>query len=283
MSDFSRSGDFGEVLFFDVCIPSGRLRSADRICMAGWHKVNSLYRQERKTGLPFGIMLFTVSGKGKISLNGKEMLTHAGELVLIPQGYSHGYMGTNDGMWEFYWLHYVGEHAALCADDIAAQQTFVFDLGEKMLRTLTSDLFGVKKQSIERELTDSENLTRIMQLLLKRAYRSSSDTAMDEMIRFLENDMDTEFSLETFAKRFHYSKEHIIRLFQKNMGLSPYRYWLRLRLKRSAEALKANDETIERIAAQCGYSSVSAYSNQFKKLFGMSPGEYRVFCRQAEK
>ena len=282
MSDFSRSGDFGEVRFFDVCIPSGKLRSTDRICMAGWHKVNAIYRQERKAGLPFGILLFTVSGQGKICINGKEAPTKAGEIVLIPEGHAHSYMGTDD-IWEFYFLHYIGSHAALCAEDITANSTFIFDLGEKTVRMLTAELFGAKKQSIDREIADSEMLSKVMQLLLKRAYRSACDTAMEEMLRFLENEMDAEFSLDIFARKFHYSKEHMIRLFQKNVGCSPYRYWVRARLKQSSESLKASDETIDAIAARCGYRSVSAYSNQFKRLFGMTPGEYRFFCRQTQK
>jgi AraC-like DNA-binding protein len=280
MSAFSKSGDFGEVRFFDVCIPSGKLRSTDRICMAGWHKVNSLYRQERKTGLPFGILLFTVGGTGKIFLDGREMTTRTGEIVLIPRGKAHGYMGTDD-TWEFYWLHYVGDHAALCAQDITAQHDFVFDVGEQTLRMWISTLFTTKKQSIERELADSECLGLVMHHLLKHAYLCSADTVIEEMLRFLEN--GTEFSLDALAKTFHYSKEHIIRMFQKHIGLSPYRYWLRLRLKRSAQILKFDDKTIEEIAAQCGYHSVSAYSGQFKKLFGMTPSEYRAFARQSQK
>ena len=282
MSAFNRSGEFGEVRFFDVCIPSGKLRSTDRVCMAGWHKVNRLYRQERKTGLPFGILLFTVGGQGKVFLEGREQTVHTGEIVLIPKGIAHGYMGADDA-WEFYWLHYIGDHAALCAQDITLNGDFVFDVGEKTLRMWIAELFGTKKPSVVQELADSEALGKVMLYLLKRTHLSCSDTSFEQMLRFLENDTEKEFSLEAFAKEFHYSKEHIIRLFQKHIGLSPYRYWLHLRLKRSSEALKASNETVEQIAARCGYSSVSAYSNQFKKIYGMTPGEYRAFCRQSQK
>jgi AraC-like DNA-binding protein len=281
MRDFSRSGDFGEVRFFDVCIPSGKLRSTDRICMAGWHKVNGLYRQERKTGLPFGILLFTVGGTGSVCVDGKKTSVHAGEIALIPSGKAHSYMGTDD-TWEFYWLHYLGDHAALCAEDITAQNDFVFNVGEKTVRMLTAELFGAKKQSIEQEIADSESLQNLMLLLLKRARIASADAVTEEMLRFLEEDAE-DFSLDIFSEHFHYSKEHMIRLFHKNVGLSPYRYWLRGRLKRSCEELKSGDQTVEQIAARCGYRSVSAYSKQFKRLFGMSPSEYRVFFRQVQK
>ena len=182
MRDFSRSGDFGEVRFFDVCIPSGKLRSTDRICMAGWHKVNGLYRQERKTGLPFGILLFTVGGTGSVCVDGKKTSVHAGEIALIPSGKAHSYMGTDD-TWEFYWLHYLGDHAALCAEDITAQNDFVFNVGEKTVRMLTAELFGAKKQSIEQEIADSESLQNLMLLLLKRARIASADAVTEEMLK----------------------------------------------------------------------------------------------------
>lgn len=46
---------------------------------------------------------------------------------------------------------------------------------------------------------------------------------------------------------------------------------------------RSGDQTVEQIAVRCGYRSVSAYSKQFKRLFGMSPSEYRVFFRQVQK
>ncbi len=280
MSDFSRSGDFGEVRFFDVCIPSGRFHSLDRIAISGWHKVNALYRQERKNGLPFGIMLFTVGGEGKISVGGKEFITHAGEAVLIPKEHAHAYMGVAHDWWEFYWLHYMGEHADLLARDVLMSGNFHFDIGEKRLCLLMEDHFEKSEKGMKKEISDSEFLSSVLTLFLKRSVETAEDGRMEEMLRFLEGEED--FSLEALAERFHYSKEYLIRMFQKSFGVSPYRYQLMLRLKRSCEVLKMSNKTIEEIAAACGYRTVGAYSNQFKKKFGMSPSEYRAFFKNIQ-
>ncbi len=280
MSDFSRSGDFGEVRFFEASVPSGRFHSLDRISVSGWHKVNALYGQERKNGLPFGILLFTVSGEGKISVGGKDFITRQGEVVLIPKNHAHTYRGVAHGLWEFYWLHYMGEHADLLARDILMSGEFHFDVGEKRLRLLMEDYFEKSEKGVKKEISDSEFLDGVLTLLLKRSVETAEDEKMEQMLHFLEEEND--FSLEALAEKFHYSKEYLIRMFQKNLGVSPYRYQLMLRLKRSCEALKMSNKTIEEIAADCGYRTVGSYSSQFKKKFGMTPSEYRAFFKNIQ-
>lgn len=281
MSNFRRSGSFGEVRFFETCVPSGRFLSLDRILLSGWHRVNHLYCQQRTAGLPFGILLFTTHGEGKVIIEGREMRTRAGEITLIPKGRAHAYMGTESGLWTFFWLHFAGDHSAASAEDVASVG-FVFDVGEKNLHLLTESHFGSEGNGIEKEIVDSEFLSRVMMLLLKKAFLSPTDERLPEMIRFLENEAGQDFSLDALASRFHYSKEYIIRLFQRNTGVTPYRYFLTLRLGRSREALEAGEIPISEIAASCGYQTVSAYSRQFKEKFGMTPSEYRAICKKLQ-
>ena len=87
--------------------------------------------------------------------------------------------------------------------------------------------------------------------------------------------MKNDFSLEELVEHFHYSKEYLIRLFKKATGITPYRYWLLLRIKRSCYDLEVSDKSIAEIALSYGYKEMGSYSKQFKKCYGISPAEYR--------
>ena len=103
----------------------------------------------------------------------------------------------------------------------------------------------------------------------------SDSPIVKEMLKFIEQSKDSDFSLDALAKQYHYSKEHLIRIFQRAMGISPYKYWILLKLNRSCYELEKNERSIAEIAKECGYKHVGSYSVEFKKSFHMSPQEYR--------
>ncbi|MDY3303817.1 MAG: AraC family transcriptional regulator [Clostridia bacterium] len=279
MRDYSTSGDFGEVRTFDVCVASEEFSSLNRIASIGWHKVNDLYQIDRPRGFSAGLLLFTLSGKGKVKICDTEYSAEPGSVAIIPQDCQHTYGAARGGDWEFYWVHYYGSNSALCSDDIVRGGTYLFDLGVQNLNIILREYTDNKSEGIERELDNSEWLDHIFHTLLKKSvsmrYTSEERSVAKDIMEFLERDTALHFSLDSLVGNYHYSKEYIIRLFKNATGMTPYRYWLLLKLKRSCVALEKEDKSIEEIAREYGYQDVSSYSNQFKKYYRMSPKEYR--------
>ena len=279
MSKYSHSGAFGEVEHFVVNISTLEFNSINCILNAGWHKVNDRYYVNRPDGVDCGLMIFTLSGKGEITLDQKTCIATSGSITVIPPNCSHSYSCVTDGEWEFYWCHYAGEHAIHCSNDIVKNKVFLFQFDEKMIRRFWGTYIENKAKGVERELEDSAWLERFFQILLKKAvsmsYIGSDSQIVQDMLIFMEQSKDSDFSLDALAKQFHYSKEHLIRVFQKTMGISPYKYWILLRLNRSCYELEKNERSIAEIAKLCGYKHVGSYSVEFKKRFHMTPQEYR--------
>lgn len=79
-------------------------------------------------------------------------------------------------------------------------------------------------------------------------------------------------TLHDWAERLGTSEKTLMRLFQRETGLS-FRGWRqRARLLSSLSALEA-DESVTSTALSCGYDSTSAFIAAFKSLFGFTPGE----------
>lgn len=79
-------------------------------------------------------------------------------------------------------------------------------------------------------------------------------------------------TLTEWAKRLGMSDKTLMRLFQRETGLS-FRGWRqRARLLASLSALEGGD-SVTTTALMCGYDSTSAFIAAFRGLFGFTPGE----------
>ncbi|MDA7001708.1 helix-turn-helix domain-containing protein, partial [Agrobacterium salinitolerans] len=68
---------------------------------------------------------------------------------------------------------------------------------------------------------------------------------------------------------------HFSRLFKKATGLSPSRYFIRLRMTRAQQLLQETDLSIIRVGFAVGYSSPSHFSQVFRRETGLLPSHYR--------
>ncbi len=67
----------------------------------------------------------------------------------------------------------------------------------------------------------------------------------------------------------------IRRCFRKNLGLTPLAFHRRLRLRRARSLIEGGEDYLG-AAFECGWESVSAFRDAYKKQFGFSPGGRHV-------
>lgn len=97
---------------------------------------------------------------------------------------------------------------------------------------------------------------------------SSAIAIMEEEYAYL-------YGIEELSDKLEVGKHHFIRLFTKNVGISPLKYLTAIKLKHSKEQLKNTNLPLEFIAISCGFSSANYFYKVFKKEFGISPSQYR--------
>jgi len=71
------------------------------------------------------------------------------------------------------------------------------------------------------------------------------------------------------------SNSNFQRLFKQEIGMSPQRYSMQMRLERARCWLTDGDDDIATIAVGCGFADRYAFSKAFKKYIGYSPAQYR--------
>lgn len=105
----------------------------------------------------------------------------------------------------------------------------------------------------------------------------SSRLAIAECAETIHADPFAAFSAEDTASTLHMSYSHFRRLFRTEVGFSPYDYLLRCRLQRCAVLLADDSLSIKEIALQAGYDDPGYFARAFRRLFGVSPSEYRRY------
>jgi AraC-like DNA-binding protein len=84
-----------------------------------------------------------------------------------------------------------------------------------------------------------------------------------------------ELDVPTLARVAHLSPAHFSREFRRTFGETPPQYLLTRRLERAAELLRNTDHSIADICFAVGLRSVGSFTTSFRRVYDMSPTEYR--------
>lgn len=119
---------------------------------------------------------------------------------------------------------------------------------------------------------------------LNRAFLDSKDEDIEldvvyndkvsNVIRYINDNLNEELSLEILATRFYVSKYHLLREFKKHTGYTIHKYIHKKRLIMARVLLKEELKVIE-VCHKCGFADYSNFIRAFKNEFGCSPKHYR--------
>ena len=82
-----------------------------------------------------------------------------------------------------------------------------------------------------------------------------------------------DFSLADLAGRAHLSPYHFLRVFTACTGIPPHLYQQQVRI-RQAKGKLLQGASLSETAFETGFGDQSHFSNVFKKMVGITPGEY---------
>lgn len=109
--------------------------------------------------------------------------------------------------------------------------------------------------------------------------REESRISYSQLIRpaleyMMENFRET-ITVEELADLVHLSKSYFMGCFKKAVGIGAMEHLTQLRINAACDALSATDKMISDISFNCGYTNLSNFNRQFKKIVGCTPNEYR--------
>ena len=96
------------------------------------------------------------------------------------------------------------------------------------------------------------------------------------VVEYIEEHLDSGPTLEQMAAIARLSPNYFAWQFKRATGLPPHQYVLDRRVERAKQFLQAgSDISLAEVAAKAGFSDQSQFSHHFKRLIGVTPGQFR--------
>jgi AraC-like DNA-binding protein len=91
-----------------------------------------------------------------------------------------------------------------------------------------------------------------------------------------EGNMELHFSLNKYlTKNIFKDYSSISKLFSQVEGITIEQFFILQKIEKTKEWLMYDEQSLSQIAFNLGYSSTQHISNQFKKLTGMTPSQFK--------
>ena len=112
-------------------------------------------------------------------------------------------------------------------------------------------------------------------ILLENMLKIDFDKHMDKAIRFIDDNLAADLSVQTIAKSIHISKSVLYKRFRTNFDCTINEYINARRIEKAIELLVKTNLSVEEISRKTGFTSASYFSKTFKKMKGVSPLQYK--------
>ncbi|MBA4387033.1 MAG: hypothetical protein C0404_03570 [Verrucomicrobia bacterium] len=82
-------------------------------------------------------------------------------------------------------------------------------------------------------------------------------------------------SMEILAAQAKCSVDHLIRIFKRYKGITPWEFVISCRIEKASNMLRFSSHSISQIADLLGYADIYSFCKQFKARTGQTPTRYR--------
>lgn len=166
-------------------------------------------------------------------------------------------------------LYEVDGNLYTCAGGTASLDMMLNLIGQDFGETLVNRV-------CEQQLTDRVRNPHDRQRLPLRARLGVQNNKVLQIIELMESNLSEPLSLIDIADSVDLSRRQIERLFSQEMGRSPARYYLEIRLDRARHLLVQSSMPIVEVAVACGFVSASHFSKCYREVYNRSPQQERA-------
>lgn len=224
-------------------------------------------------------------GRQSFLHKGTSYVTPSGGIILINPGAVHTGEAVDEHGFEMLSLYPTISQMATIASELAGRHQAV-----PFFKNVRVDDAWVTKNliSLQRVLFDASDtleyesrFTWIIAQLVRR-YADAlftepplrrETTAIEKARRYIDENFARGVSLSELAQYIGFSPYYFLRVFRTEVGMPPYEYLENIRVRR-AQQLMQSGKSLAAVTVEAGFSSQSHMTRHFKKIIGVTPGQY---------
>ena len=231
------------------------------------------------------VIHYVTKGYGTFKFNGKVYNLKKGDIFILLKGMQVEYVASIDDPWEYYWIGFSGSNANEYLNRTSITNSCVANCEENSkIPQIILNMCEISKTYNPSRSDDILLLKELYSLLYALIeefpkpfeYKDKElHTYIQDALNFINSNYMHSITVQEIADYVNLSRSYLYKMFIKNLGISPQRYLIILRMYKATLLLKGTKLPIGEVASSVGYSDSLLFSKTFSKHFSMSPLNYR--------
>ena len=208
----------------------------------------------------------------------------SGEGFLIFPNQITTYIADKELPWEYVWIEFDGLRAKEAMDTVG------FSLDRPIFHTKKRDMSQKMEEELVYIATHSDetifNIIGHLYLFLDYFMRSTVSTVVKgstklqdyyikEAITYIEQNFQNDISVVDIANRLGINRSYFGKIFKQTLKQTPQEFLINYRMIKATELLRLTKMSIGDISKAVGYENQLHFSRAFKKIYNISPREWR--------
>ncbi len=276
----------------------GNLVTSNRIIYtpSSFAKSNLLHLQEvgtlqakephvsKRNNLPSFLFFIVEKGSGTVTYCGETYSLKPGSCVFLDCLKPYAHCSSTD-LWTLKWAHFYGPTAREIYrkyEQRGGKAAFYTKSLEKYTILIDELLSCAGSEDYVRDMKINEKLSSLLTMLMEESWnpagreiQAGGKRNLMEVRSYLDTNFMHKISLDDLADKFYINKFYLTRLFKEQFGLSINTYLIQIRITHAKKLIRFSDLSMDKISQECGMNDANYFSRMFKKVEGISPGEYR--------
>mgnify|MGYP004583417051 CR=1 FL=1 len=181
------------------------------------------------------------------------------------------------------WIGFNGSKSNECYDKIGISRSMpVRTINDSSFMHTINDCLDCKEKGGISQLRLTGYLYEALSCLEKNNAKnvSSRKTSVNAAIMYMEYNFDKGILASDAAKYAGFEYSYFYRLFKKQIGISPEKYLINIRIEKSKKLIRAGYE-LKEIPPLIGINNIYYFSKLFKQYTGLTPTQYKKLLIKA--
>lgn len=156
--------------------------------------------------------------------------------------------------------------------------TEVTSLINKLIRVCSS---GDASRDIYADLHLKELLIRLiqsqhLQQIMMEKQRDNNQNRLHFVLHYIQEHLTEKIAVDALSRKAYLSRNIFFKWFKEQFGITPLEYINRERVTLAKQLLVQQQNSVQSVSSQCGFSDVNYFIRVFKKAVGLTPKAYQL-------
>lgn len=227
-------------------------------------------------------IIYITKGRGIFRADRRTHEVLPGSIMVLFPGVPHFYKPEFEVGWTEYWVGFKGPQAdALREQGFLSKPLYQVGLQNSLL-AIYGQIFELvaNQEPLYQPRASSYVLLLVAEILAlqrKAAQPSHSEQLVEKAKFLMEENIYSEINLARIGEALGVSTSHLSEVFKSYTSMTPYQYFISIKIRKAKELLERGDLPIKEVAFRLGFGDPYYFSRLFKQKSGIAPSGWRAF------